>query len=312
MRYYRILIIYACCLLATGCVSSSEIRVEDGPISTPTSMSAIGVQSELTIVSGEAPASAVPMGREILIQHVSWGGDGMDFREMYLGRGAPDFVLYTDGQLIRKEGTGYQEGYKFVEIMLGVSDMCALLEEIEGADFFEYEGDLYEQIDWSQYGDGAGNSIIQVNGTPSRQIEVESILEDYMVEEVGAVYSLLEDYRPSGMTPYYPERLSLWIEQGAGAAGWWGDPVYQEWPSELPTLSSLLGDRSEGEIVVEGELILPILQLFEHRMIGQVFVDGGRDYYVIARPLLPHETRIEHPVFDFSESSFELPFSCGD
>ena len=84
----------------------------------------------------------------------------------------------------------------------------------------------------------------------------------------------------------------------------------QPWPSQLPSLARLLGDKDEGQAFIEGKEVAPILELFGNRPVDIVFTEKGQEYYVIARPLLPHETPGRFSMYPYEDVGFELPFKC--
>jgi Tol biopolymer transport system component len=62
------------------------------------------------------------------------------------------------------------------------------------------------------------------------------------------------------------------------------------WPADLPSLAELWSDRSQNEILIEGEWVIPIFNQFSLQLGQRVFQEEGETYAVIARPILPHET----------------------
>lgn len=266
--------------------------------------------------------SPTPMATKIVLIQFdgSFGGDGGTQYDLYFGRDMPSFVLYTDGQLLIA-GEGRQEK------TLSTLEMCELLQDLADTGFFQVDGTgrlkegdpIYKFDATTQFSDGAPNYIIQVNGNPAKQVDVYIHYRKYVASEIKAAYDVISNYRPVDMQPYQPEKLLLWIEKGRGQEWAWAPlslgseatatPEVYRWPNEVPPLADFLGDTTEKQVYIQGELVAFILQLPQRY---GIFNDKGIEYFVIIRPLLPHETAENYSPYPNTASSFELPFKCGN
>jgi len=250
----------------------------------------------------------------VLVQLGRCCGD-VGSRESFLLGGccASELVIYPDGQIILMEGE--YGAYNFVEAELTKDEMCNLLSQIEASGFLQITGtgqlmerdSIYRFDEAAQYSEGAGGYFIQVNGDPPKAVFIYSRYAEYLVPEVRSVYDLLSRYRPQGVKPYVPEGLLLWASAG-GTTGAEVSPM--EWPTHLPSLAELLEGRSEGDVVIEGELASAIWELFNGTLSEREFIDGGKQYTVIARPLLPHEhDEVQCSCMD-SPAPLDAPLPC--
>lgn len=289
----------------------TTIQITDPPMPTITRV-------PTTIPSATSPQPTPGPIKPILIELGNIGGDGGTSYDLILGRGTPSIILYTDGQLlISGERYGVQDWY--VQKMLSVSEMCTLLGRIRAMGFFSvkgtgqsYPGDpIYQTSEF--FGDGAGGYILHVNGKPSKWVFIYGPAMGNLVPEVKAVYQLISSYHPSGMKPFVPDRIILRVEQHPGEDWFYPTPPPpQPWPSELPPLVTLLKEQPEGrEIVLEGQSAALILRLM-HLPDSGFFTENSETYFVVGRPLLPHEAQDYYSVYLWTDSSFDLPFKCSE
>jgi hypothetical protein len=272
----------------------------------------------------------VPIGQQILIEHTTTPGDGGEPYTFFLGRAMPSFILYMDGRLLVQEGesSGYGSGYRYREGRLTPAEMCDLLSAVEETGFldviggtFDYtyssEDPIYDFGDFQNFSEGAPYSLITVNGPSPRQVVVYEPYWDYVTDEVKAMRDLLVQNSAKATDIYRPEQVMLWVYKGVpGVPEWlaeWLDPdlVAQPWLEGLPSLSDLAAEQAggyDGSLVEEG--FEPLLDILDYRMKDSLFVDSNEEYWVIARPLLPHETPDEFPKLTRSAQSLPLPFEC--
>jgi Tol biopolymer transport system component len=218
--------------------------------------------------------------KSVFLSFGGYGGDGGSNTDGYYGRFTPSLIIYGDGQLLLREGV-YRESITFSEATLSPSEMCILRQQIETTGFLEPRDKFF-----TQNGGGAGAGVLG--------IQVENIVYTFygpdvqnLVEDLAAGIELIENYRPAkAFIPYYPTYLRLWIEEIT--------PDEQitplMWPSNLPTLEELWSDREQNIILVEGEWVEPIFNLFSRQLTQKIFQEEDNVYSIIARPLLPHET----------------------
>lgn len=82
----------------------------------------------------------------------------------------------------------------------------------------------------------------------------------------------------------------------------------------IPILSQLAAQQAQaggynGSLVDDG--LEPLMEVLDYRMKESVFTEANKEYWVIARQLLPHETPDEFPRYSWSAQELPLPFECG-
>ncbi len=271
-----------------------------------------------------------------------FGGDGGFPTDAYFGRDTPLWVLYTDGQLIvrksdRNDGgiaetTLDDKGDWFVEATLTVPQMCSLLSRIERTGLFQIQGDgtsesdpIYKRDSTVPLDGGGSGYIIQVNGKLHKYLDIYEYWAAYLNPEAKAAFDLFSEYKaPVGLAPYQAQYALLWIEEGQGALEFATPaPTAQAWPPDLPSLESLsenkvktswaIDERDQlrvSQVLIQGKDVQPILSLFNNQLTGKLFSTSDGEYYVIARPLLPHESPGSLSAYPYEAVEFDLPFKC--
>jgi hypothetical protein len=256
----------------------------------------------------------------------SRGGDGGSRYDQYYGRGMPSLILYTDGRLLRRL---YGEGRvcSYVESQLTQQEQCALLAQIANTGFLELpveddSEEIYEFDETTQYSDGAPHVTILINGEHPNGIAIYGPYIPYTIDEVRALYDLLDGLRPPAVS-YQPDQLLLWVEKGAGDVYQADQITPTPWPAGLPALQALHASRTPvpyetypdrvvvdtgGELILTGEPLGDIWDYFGRQMTGGWFVEEGDVYYVIVRLLLPHETGVTW--IPYEPYRFPMPFAC--
>lgn len=249
------------------------------------------------------PIGVYPV-KQILMQTDTGGGDGGDVLHAYLGHDSPNLVIYADGQIIIK-------GPPILSGQLPTDELCSLLTELDAIGYFEpiLDDMIYVFDDTTQFSDGGGYYHIQVNGPLNNRVGIYGDYWDYAIDEVTRAYELVSNYQPPIiLTPYIPERLILWMEPTTDTVS----NSLPDWPANLPSLAALR-DPTTSQVVIEGDLILPLMELFEYQLGGfKQFREGDTNYNVILRPLLPHETPRYFSSFMSESVAFDLPFTCDD
>jgi hypothetical protein len=306
------------------------------PTQTPTKTPSPTFTSQPSSTSTPKPkATSTPLPtKEVLLQFGIFGGDGGQRTDYYFGRDTPKLILYTDGQLlIQKED---DNGKWFMETTLSVSQMCSFLSQVEKAGFYSLEfnnssepayptdNPIYKFNDTAQFSEGGSYYVIQVNGPKPRQIYVYSHYVQYLIPEARRVFNLFNNYSPpSKLTDYQAQYMLLWIEKGPGDSIYSTPaPIQQTWYADLPSIDELENDNIEAlaypddhtnqisQVLVEGEYIKPIFEVFGNRLAYKLFQTENSEYYVIPRPLLPHEPLYDISPFPQASKEFDLPFKC--
>jgi hypothetical protein len=235
------------------------------------------------------------------------GGDGASFHG-YLS--APEIVVYTDGQVVWKEGD-FDSGFFLMESTISAAEMCNLLAQFRDSGFFQETETIYAFDETTQYSEGASNYTIQINGPPMGYQQIYQPYVPYLIESVATGFNLLLNYRPADARPYNPSHLVVLIYPMTTDAPW-AEP--EPWPAELPPLIQLWPDPSNYRVYIEGELVATITDVFGQNQLYNDHWYWVEDtlYYLIVRPLLPHETPDDfYPAFQ-SPVPIELPFTCDD
>jgi hypothetical protein len=328
----KIAVILITFLFVVACSSlpASAIPQPSKQIATPTPKKTPTFTPRPTITS--TPTFIPLPTKEVLLQYGVFGGDGGEYSDYYFGRDTPKLVLYTDGQLlIRKRDNN---GTWFAETRLTTPQICSLLSQVERTGIFDVESDgslgsddpIYKFDSTAQFSVGGYDDIIQVNGSKHKQINIYSDYIPYLIPEVKQALNLFRNYSPpSKLIDYRPQYMLLWIEKGPGGSIYSTPaPIPQIWPANVPSLDILEKDKVEtmiyldgyyakkvSQVLVEGKYVRPIFEIFGNRLTYKLFQNGDNEYYVIARPLLPHEA-----LGDFSsypeEKEFDLPFECAN
>jgi TolB protein len=248
------------------------------------------------------PPFAFPV-KQVFLQFGAYGGDGGQRTDIYYGRDAPLLTIYTDGQVVVREGDR-EEGRTFLEATISSDEMCHLLAQIQSSGFLEEIEPIYAFPDDYQESMGGGEYIIQLNGPRPKLVNIYSGNVPYLVEPMAEAFELISNYRPPNLSVYQPSYVLLWVEEFEAIEG------SQPWPESLP-LADLWQDRVNPEVLIVGEWVEPVMALFEQRLSDRVFVEDGQHYLVIARPLLPDETASDFPVYATTPVA-TMPFSCDD
>jgi hypothetical protein len=272
--------------------------------------------------------------KEVLAQFGLFGGDGGWDYYAFIGGDMPKWILYTDGQMIVQ--TEDSRGTWFEETTLTVPQMCTFLSQIEKEGFFTLAYDnssasltgmptanpIYKFDDSTQFYEGGSDYVLQVNGPKPREIHVYHSYVQDLVPEARRVFNLFNNFSPpSQLTDYQPQYMLLRIEAGLGDyVNATPAPIVQTWPADLPSLATLVKNKVETaasefsrapQVLVKDEQVKPIFEAFGNRLAYRLFQSGDQEYYVVARPFLPHET-----LNDFSrvprEKQYALPFNCNN
>jgi hypothetical protein len=197
------------------------------------------------------------------------------------------FVLYADGQIIIT-GTTYQQK------ILSPDEIKQFLSRLEAAGFYSLESNqkhdptdkLYDYgNNYQESSDGLEYCIL-VNTVKSRNLCVYEPDIQFVVPKMKNILQFLDDYKPAGMTPYYPDRILLWVQPGR-------DPYNNQlpkdalhWGESFPSLET----PDSKVIYVDGAAAKEIYMLFDRSPnLGKVFSQNDKEYTVYFNVVLPHE-----------------------
>ena len=220
----------------------------------------------------------------------------------------PNLVIYTDGQVILSEGE-WRNRY-FLETTISPDELCHLLAQLQGFGFFESYDPIYAFDETTEYSDGAGEVVIHVNGPLPNRLIFYGPYREYLISPLKQSNEFINQYRPSTNTYYMPERVVLWVETATDPQP--ENAAVKPWPDNFPPITELWQDPINGEVLIEGDLVAPMMELFDYHMAGEWFSDKGVVYHVILRPLLPNESPFPQLWYyhDYTPHSFNLPFDC--
>jgi hypothetical protein len=98
------------------------------------------------------------------------------------------------------------------------------------------------------------------------------------------ILQYLDEYEPVGMTPYFPDRILLWVQVGRDPYDENLPTTTTPWDESLPSL-----DTANQIMYVDGDAAKEIYLLFDNTNAGKVFTQNGREYTVYINVVLPHE-----------------------
>jgi len=196
-------------------------------------------------------------------------------------------ILYADGQMIIT-GTTYQQK------ILSPDEIKQFLSKLEALGFYSLESNqkhdptdkLYDYGNNYQKSSDGLEYCILVNIIKSRNLCVYEPDIQFVIPKMKNILQFLDDYRPAGMTLYYPDRILLWIQPGR-------DPYNDQLPKDaIPWNGSFpsLETPDSKVIYVGGNAVKEIYLLFDRTTnLGKVFSQNGKEYTVYFDVVLPHE-----------------------
>ena len=185
------------------------------------------------------------------------------------------FVLYTDGQLIIPNQ----------QKMLSKDEINQFLAQLDALGFFTMDEDHrynFGNQEPSKIFDGLFYCA-SVNGEKEHNLCVYEPYESFFTPETKNILQFLNDYRPEGMLPYYPDRILLWVQAGRS-------PYSTDLPKDsiLWTETSLsLETTTEKVIYADGEIAKNLYLLYGDKQ--YVFIENGKEYTVSIQVILPHQ-----------------------
>lgn len=255
------------------------------------------------------PAIVYPT-KEIFIQWGGDGGDGVDPTDFYYGRSTPSMVIYADGQMLIKDG-GWRTT-TFFETTLTSAEMCALRDEIAATGFLEPRDEeaYYTQHDGSE---GAANVVVQVEDVLYYFYAPDV---PYLTADLAAGLGIVRNFQPHlpADTAYVPEIVIFWGSEAnlewLTLYGYNDQPV--AWPTAFPPLSEVWTDTTENQFVITGESVPFVYDWFDNTLTERIVQWGDMNYYIIARPLLPHETPDAFSNYPYPPTDYTSTLDCAE
>ena len=146
-------------------------------------------------------------------------------------------------------------------------------------------GDQYEEIN-----DGLSSCIL-VNAEKSRQLCVHHVYMQFVIPEMKKILKYLDEYQPSGLTPYQPDRILLSIEPAyPDQVDEPATPWDESFPSlDIPPSRIYPYDNPPIIIYVDGEMVNKIYTFLENSKTRGLFIQNGKKYIVQVSVVMPHQ-----------------------
>ena len=282
----------------TNTATSTLIPETLSPTNTPSTTITLTPISTIvpTLTSHEWTAA------EELISFGSYGGDGS------CGEYFPRLILLSDGQVFFWKKID-QNTQSWQTTKLSSQATCKLLNSIDQAGFFDYDPSTYVADPQTM---GNGNTAISIQAWRSKSISLYALVDSIYILESGCrdcqhpgyftvlpalrkTYQLLANYQPEDSVVYQSGRLGVWV-----------NPGYEEnnalpWPVKSINLSKIVsqpGVTRKPDFILAGEDAEIVYQLYLQNsgLCSASFSQGGTDYEMVVRYLLPNEYQPKPPV----------------
>jgi hypothetical protein len=192
-------------------------------------------------------------------------------------------VLYSDGQLIISGKPYHQKQLSSEEVNQLFSQLEVMgfytLETNQQHDstdlLYDFKGQYEETYD--------GLYICVLDSVKDRKICVRDHLREFLIPSMKNILQFLDSYEPKNMSLYQPDRLLLNIMIRRYELI--DNPEVIPWSVSYPTIET---DKWKL-LYVEGEMASQIFSLYGSQEDARIVNANGVEYYVIVRPILPHE-----------------------
>ncbi len=246
--------------------------------------------------------TAVYNTKQIFIQWNRYGGDGGDMTDFYYGRGTSQLLIYADGQTLIKSGA--RGTTTFAETTLTAVVMCALRDQITATGFMEpHDEEAYYTERYPYEGDG--HLVVQVEEV---FYDFDAVDVPYLTNDLAAGLNIVRDFSPDHApeSVYIPETLAFWIleveMEGQTAVAW---------PPHFPPLSELWAAQTENRFTVTGNDVPLIYDWFDNSLSERFVLVDDALYWIIARPILPHETPDSTATYPRPPENYIPALDCG-
>ena len=206
----------------------------------------------------------------------------------------PNLILYDDGQmLIHRE-----------QKVLSADEVKGFLSELDSLGFFSIESnqqfDLTDKLydfgnNYQEVNDGLRYCIL-VNSERERKLCAQEDYMPYLIPKMKSILKYLDDSKPTGLTPYYPDRILL-STRPAEPSGDDLSVTATPWDNRFPSLDfspprAYVDDTLPSIMYVEGDMAKEIYTSITESHSQGVFIQDGKKYIVDVDVVLPHETVI--------------------
>lgn len=193
-------------------------------------------------------------------------------------------VLYSDRQLIIS-------GKPYRQKQLSSNEMNQLFSQLEAMGFYSLETNqkhdptdsLYDfKGQFEETYDGLYDCVMDV--VKDREICARDHLREFLIPPMKNILQFLDGYEPKGMSLYQPDRLLLDIAIRTYEIV--DNPEVIPWSDNFPSI-----ETDQWKLLyIDGEIASQIFSLYGSQADGRIINANGVEYYVIVRPILPHET----------------------
>ena len=305
------LISLAACILLTACSGQKNIPTmlpsfTPEPGSTLTATSTL-IPTPIKIQPTEPPAAptVTPFPRyqnkNVIFDYYIVGNqaDWDPFFDPPSGNIVTRLVLYDDGQMLI---AGAGQTYK--QKVLSSAEIKSFLSKLDALGFYSLESNqqddqtdkLYDfGSNYQEAGDGLWYCI-SVDADRSRNLCVREPYIQFLVPKMKRILQYLDEYKPTGIIPYYADRIFLTIQSDIDSSI--DNPPAIPWDEHFPSLendpSRFTSYTSNQVLYIDGDMAKEIHLFFKGSGGWKVVSQNGKEYIVDIRVLLPHE-KVKNP-----------------
>lgn len=290
----RIVLAITFCLVLTACGQKSTLQQIVASASPEPTSTLISTSSPTPVPFTPTVTPFPPFQhKNILFEYYAEGGfTAFDvFYDPNTSLVFPRLVLYEDGLLILPGQTFQQKILSRAEIQEFQSRLDALgFNSLESNQKTDATDKLYvDGYTGPSVTDGQGICVTSKINNPKKLCAYEPDLQ-FVVPQMKAILQFLDAYRPEGLTPYYPDRLLVSVEEGRFQYDDNPPQAAIPWDARFPSLVT-----SQPVFFVEGEMAKDIYSLFEDVQMSQIFTQNGKEFTVRIQVVLPHEVLTYNP-----------------
>ena len=228
------------------------------------------------------PPTKVPP-RDLLISYSMFGNDSCPYFIACLqGLNNYEFLLFSDGQLIIYFDEKYQT------TTLSEYEVNTLISQIEKTGYFDLEmGDeMYKETPPEPAFVFTSGQRVSVMGIKH---EIRVWQYDYLIDAIPDTISILSNYVPRNLEPYFPESVKIFVEvyKGFDSDRVYGEPNQEilYWPSE----SIPLGQFTKTEVRLPFKYIPFLEENLGYVPANQLVEQNEETYQVMICPILPEK-----------------------
>jgi hypothetical protein len=210
---------------------------------------------------------------------------------------SPRLILYDNGLMFTY---GKQK-------ILSADEMKKFFAKLDTLGFFSIEsnqkhdkedklynfGNRYEEVF-----DGPKYCIMVNTADKSKELCAYEPYMQFLIPEMKNILKYFDEYKPNGLTPYYPDRILLSIrlanpdsdDMSANATPW--DERFPSLEFSLRRTREYAYDIPVSIMYIQGDMAKEIYLFVENSHSHAVFIQNGKKYIVHIDIILPHETVI--------------------